>query len=69
MSPRKVRVVRKERLRWTQAEILQIMEEIERYGAGPLSVFCCRLRHNLERAYNAILQMDGQSKAVPTVSR
>ncbi|MCB0113979.1 MAG: hypothetical protein R2873_15010 [Caldilineaceae bacterium] len=53
-------------LRWTQAEILQIMEEIERYGAGPLSVFYAA-RHNLERAYNAILQMDGQSKATDRI--
>lgn len=48
-------------LRWTQAEILQIMEEIEKYGAGPLAIFYAA-RHNLERAYNTLLQMEGQSK-------
>lgn len=47
-------------LRWTQAEILQIMEEIEKVGAGPLTIFYAA-RHNLERAYNLLLCLEGQS--------
>lgn len=50
-------------MRWSQAEILQIMEEIERYGTDPLMIFYAA-RHNLERAYNKLLGMAGNSKPV-----
>lgn len=50
-------------MRWTQAEILQIMEEIERFGAEPLMAFYAA-RHNLERAYNTLLGIDGASKTL-----
>jgi rifampicin phosphotransferase len=50
-------------MHWSQAEILQIMEEIERYGTEPLMVFFAA-RHNLERAYNRLLGMEGSSKPV-----
>ncbi|MBX3000951.1 MAG: hypothetical protein KF893_20685 [Caldilineaceae bacterium] len=53
-------------MRWSQAEILQIMEEIERYGAEPLMVFYAA-RHNLERAYNRLLGMDGSSKPIDRI--
>jgi pyruvate,water dikinase len=53
-------------MRWTQAEILQIMEEIERYGTEPLMVFYAA-RHNLERAYNLLLGLDGSSKPIDRI--
>ncbi len=53
------------RMRWTQAEILQIMEEIEPQGVDSLMAFYAA-RHNLERAYNALLQM---SRATPATER
>ena len=43
-------------LRWTQAEILQIMEEIEQFGAQSLMAYFAA-RHNLERAHNALLNL------------
>lgn len=43
-------------LRWTQAEILQIMEEIERFGADSLMAYFAA-RHNLERTHNALLAL------------
>ncbi|MEZ4709746.1 MAG: hypothetical protein R3A44_21235 [Caldilineaceae bacterium] len=43
-------------LRWTQAEILQVMEEIERVGADSLMVFLAA-RHNLMLLYNRTYQM------------
>lgn len=43
-------------MRWTQAEILQIMEEIERFGVDSLMAYFAA-RHNLERAHNGLLQM------------
>ncbi len=43
-------------MRWTQAEILQIMEEIERFGTESLMAYFAA-RHNLERAYNQLAGM------------
>ena len=51
---------------WSQAEILQIMEEIERYGVDSLMVFFAA-RHNLERAYNALLQLPGAGSVTERV--
>jgi rifampicin phosphotransferase len=51
---------------WSQAEILQIMEEIERYGVDSLMIFYAA-RHNLERAYNALLQFPGKESAADRV--
>lgn len=41
-------------LRWTQAEILQIMEEIERVSVDSLMLYYAA-RHNLERAYHQLV--------------
>ena len=41
-------------MRWSQAEILQIMEEIERVGAATLQLYVVA-RHNLEAAYLRLL--------------
>ena len=41
-------------MRWSQAEILQIMEEIERVGAATLQLYVVT-RHNLETAYLRLL--------------
>lgn len=43
-------------LRWTQAEVLQIMEEIERFGTESLMAYYAA-RHNLSRAYNGLLDL------------
>lgn len=43
-------------MRWTQAEILQIMEEIERFGVDSLMAYFAA-RHNLERTHNELVQM------------
>ncbi|HRJ42642.1 MAG: hypothetical protein KJZ86_24280 [Caldilineaceae bacterium] len=43
-------------MRWSQAEILQIMEEIERFGAESLMAYFAA-RHNLERAHNGLLSL------------
>lgn len=42
--------------RWSQAEILLIMEEIERIGANALLPYFAA-RHNLERAYRRLLSL------------
>ncbi|GIV73616.1 hypothetical protein [Caldilinea sp.] len=42
--------------RWSQAEILLIMEEIERVGANALLPYFAA-RHNLERAYRRLLSL------------
>lgn len=42
--------------RWSQAEILLIMEEIERVGANALLPYLAA-RHNLERAYRRLLSL------------
>lgn len=50
-------------LRWSQAEILQIMEEIERFGASALLPYFAA-RHNLEWAYRRLQALLGaQSEA------
>ena len=41
-------------LRWTQADILQVMEEIERVGIASFKIFLAA-RHNLELTYNRLL--------------
>jgi phosphohistidine swiveling domain-containing protein len=41
-------------MRWSQAEILQIMEEIERVGASTLELYVAA-RHNLQSAYLRLL--------------
>ncbi len=43
-------------MRWTQAEILQVMEEIERFGVDTLMVYYAT-RWALERAYDALLEL------------
>ncbi len=43
-------------LRWSQAEVLQIMEEIERYGAAALLPYFA-VRHNLEAAIRRLLDL------------
>jgi len=43
-------------MRWSQAEILQIMEEIENFGAESLMAYFAA-RHNLERAHNGLLSL------------
>ncbi|MCO5209125.1 MAG: hypothetical protein M9936_05490 [Caldilinea sp.] len=43
-------------LRWSQAEVLQIMEEIERYGAAALLPYFAA-RHNLEGAWRRLLSL------------
>lgn len=53
-------------LRWSQAEILQIMEEIEHVGATALLPYFAA-RHNLEVAYRRLLMLLGaQSEAEAT---
>jgi pyruvate,water dikinase len=48
-------------MHWSQAEILQIMEEIERVGAGTLQLYVAA-RHNLQSAYLRLLSLlDGVS--------
>ncbi len=51
-------------MKWSQAEILQIMEEIERKGVDSLMAFFAA-RHNLEIAYNWLLRTteSGQNSA------
>jgi len=41
-------------LRWSQADILQVMEEIERVSIPSFKIFFA-VRHNLERVYNRLL--------------
>lgn len=43
-------------MRWTQAEILQIMEEIENFGTESLMAYFAA-RHNLERVHNSLLAL------------
>ncbi|RIK33436.1 MAG: hypothetical protein DCC55_34935 [Chloroflexi bacterium] len=43
-------------LRWTQAEVLQIMEEIENVGAPSFLVFLAA-RHNLDLLYNRLIRL------------
>lgn len=43
-------------MRWTQAEILQVMEEIERFGTDSLMVYYAA-RWALERTFDSLLEM------------
>lgn len=43
-------------LRWTQAEVLQIMEEIENVGVPSVLVFLAA-RHNLDLLYNRLIRL------------
>ncbi|MEZ4860469.1 MAG: hypothetical protein R3C14_04155 [Caldilineaceae bacterium] len=52
-------------LRWTQADILQVMEEIERVGVPGFQAFFAA-RHNLERAYNRLLWLTAAQQPFPT---
>lgn len=52
-------------LRWTQAEVLQIMEEIERVSTRSFQFFFAA-RHNLERAYNRLLWLTHHQHPYPT---
>ena len=53
-------------LRWSQAEVLQIMEEIERVGAATMLPFFAA-RHNLEAACRRLLHLlDAQSPQART---
>lgn len=47
--------VKTQTMRWGQAELLQVMEEIERVGVDSLMIFFAA-RHNLEIAYNHLLR-------------
>jgi hypothetical protein len=51
-------------MRWTQAEILQIMEEIERFGVESLMAFFA-VRHHLELACNRLLRFMAGRQAHP----
>ncbi len=50
---------------WGQAEILQVMEEIERKGVDSLMAFFAA-RHNLEIAYNWLLRATERSHPFPS---
>ena len=52
--------IKTQELRWTQAEVLQVMEEIERMGTGAMVAFLAA-RHHLERLYGQLLdELAGQ---------
>lgn len=51
-------------LRWTQADVLQIMEEIERVGVDSLKIYFAA-RHNLEIVYNRLLWLLNEQESVP----
>jgi hypothetical protein len=52
-------------LRWTQADILQVMEEIERVGIASFKIFLAA-RHNLELGYNRLLWATQRAQPFPT---
>jgi pyruvate,water dikinase len=54
-------------MRWSQAEILQIMEEIERVGAGTLQLYVAA-RHNLQFAYLRLLALANGAATAPYLS-
>ena len=59
--------IRTQELRWTQAEVLQVMEEIERIGTEAMTAFLAA-RHNLETLYRLLLAgLDGQVTAAQGV--
>jgi pyruvate,water dikinase len=51
-------------LRWTQAEVLQIMEEIETVGVDSMAAYFAA-RHNLERLYNRLALATSTSTPFP----
>jgi len=51
-------------LRWTQADVLQVMEEIERVSAASFKIFFAA-RHNLERIYNRLLWLTQARQPYP----
>jgi len=51
-------------LRWSQADVLQIMEEIERVGTESFKLFFAA-RHNLELGYNRLLRLLPAQQALP----
>lgn len=55
------------KLRWSQAEVLQIMEEIERYGAAALLPYFAA-RHNLESAWRRLLALLGNLSPQETMA-
>ncbi|MBP7962685.1 MAG: hypothetical protein KBG20_22055 [Caldilineaceae bacterium] len=54
-----------EGMKWSQAEILQVMEEIERKGVDSLMAFFAA-RHNLEIAYNWLLRATETTHPFPS---
>lgn len=55
---------RTQELRWSQADVLQIMEEIERVGTDSFKLFFAA-RHNLELLYNRLLRLLPAQQALP----
>lgn len=51
-------------LRWTQADVLQVMEEIERVSATSFQIFFAA-RHNLEWIYNRLLWLTQKRQPFP----
>ncbi|MCL4857868.1 MAG: hypothetical protein KJZ93_00615 [Caldilineaceae bacterium] len=54
-------------LRWTQAEVLQIMEEIEHIGVPSFLAFFAA-GHNLTLAYNRLIQLSSESSGQPATA-
>ncbi len=50
--------------RWTQAEVLQIMEEIENIGTHSLMVWLAA-RHNLDCSYNRLIRWSAEQAGYP----
>ena len=50
--------------RWTQAEVLQIMEEIESVGGRSMTVWLAA-RHNLDLAYNRLIRLAAERAGYP----
>lgn len=51
-------------IRWTQAEVLQIMEEIENIGVRSFTVWLAA-RHNLDRSYNRLVHWSAERAGYP----
>jgi hypothetical protein len=51
-------------MRWTQAEILQIMEEIEKAGTRSLMAWLAA-RHQLDLAYNRLIRLSAERAGYP----
>lgn len=56
---------RTQELRWSQADVLQIMEEIERVGQDSFKIFLSA-RHNLALIYNRLLGLMTAQQPLPT---